>query len=69
MISNYELYGTEDVPPVPKEVAIERLILLKARLSYLVNLPFMEQRPSLENEVLKAMEFWRKMSNMEEAGI
>ena len=64
MISNLELYGTNDVPPVPKEVALERIVLLKKHLktidvsnSYTTKL------------ILDAIDHWTKLANLADVGV
>jgi hypothetical protein len=69
LLANLELYGTEDVPPIPKHIADERIALLKEHLSVLRSLPFMEQKPHIEYEVLKAMRHWKQLSNQEDVGL
>jgi hypothetical protein len=69
MIRNKELYGTDDVPPIPKEIADERMVLLQANLEREVDKPFSEHNPSLQLEIMKAIRFWKKLSRQEDAGL
>ena len=39
-----KLYGTENVPPIPKEVADERLKLLNKNLKALANNSYTEEK-------------------------
>jgi hypothetical protein len=69
MITNLELYGTEDVPPVPKAVANERITLLRLHLEKLRALPFEHQQNYTEVKVIEAIAFWKKLSDQEDVGI
>jgi len=69
MITNKTLYGTDDVPPIPKDIAQKRIDLLYSNLRREVNKPFKEQNAYLQAQILKAMGFWKKMANMEDAGL
>ncbi len=66
MISNMELYGTNDVPKVPEKVCNERIGLLKERLEVLVSVHFMEQNNDLINKVQEGITFWTKLRDGEE---
>ena len=61
MKSNKELYGTENVPQVPQEIANKRLELLRIRLHDLLSVHYMEQNTHLINEVQKAIKFWEAL--------
>lgn len=64
MISNLELYGTNYVPTVPKEVADARLALLKNRLEEVMSVkPHWDS--NLVGKILKAQDFWRKLRDGE----
>jgi hypothetical protein len=69
MLTNLELYGTEDVPPVPKEVANERIILLKENLIKQLKLPTEEQSSHTQTKIVEGIKFWRKLSDQEDVGI
>ena len=69
MLSNLELYGTEDVPPVPKFVADERIEILEHHLEEQLALPFQEQNNFTQTKILVAIRFWKKMSNQEDTGL
>ena len=69
MISDKELYGTENVPPVPKEIADKRIDLLMDNLERELAKPFDEQDPFIEYEIMKAIRFWRKLSKQEAVGL
>ena len=61
MITNLELYGTEDVPLVPAKVANRRINLLKERLKVLCSVHYMEQDNNLINRALEGVTFWTKL--------
>ncbi len=64
MISNLELYGTEKVPPIPKEIALGRIELLKA------NLETIDIADSGKTKlVVDAIKFWQRLGALEEVGI
>jgi len=65
MLTNKELYGTEDVPLVPKEVCNTRLELLKERMAELLSVNYMWQDNSTINEVEKAIKFWTTLRDGE----
>jgi len=69
MITNLELYGTDNVPPVPKEVADKRIEMLKANLATDVRKHYSEQDNHIQSEILKAIRFWQRLSNQEETGL
>ena len=66
MGTNLELYGTTDVPVIPKEVANERLELLKSNLSGLLCVHYMDQDNDLINAVQKAIKHWEQLRDGEE---
>jgi hypothetical protein len=66
MRNNIELYGTNDVPLVPKEVANERLELLNSNLSGLLEVHYMYQDNDLIREVQKAIRHWTQLRDGEE---
>ena len=62
MLSNTELYGTEDVPQIPQEVIDKRIELLTARFKELISVHYMKQDNQTINQVVKAREFWRNIN-------
>jgi len=66
MRTNRELYGTDDVPVIPKEVANERLELLKSNLSGLLEVHYMHQDNDLINAVQRAIKHWERLRDGEE---
>ena len=69
MLSNKLLYGTDDVPPIPKEVADERVELLRENLKREMDKPLMRQNNNTQYQILKAIRFWYKVSNREDMGL
>ena len=65
MLSNLELYGTEDVPVIPKEVCDERLKLLRNRLEELMSSHYMNRDNNAINNVLKVQEHWKRLRDGE----
>ena len=61
MLSNLELYGTNDVPRVPKKTCNIRLALLKKHMRELLSVHFMEQDNNTMNEVTKAIKHWEQL--------
>ena len=68
-MTNYELYGTEDVPPIPKEVAMQRITLLQKNLDRELQRPFKEQNSYKVSQILKAIDFWSKMAKLNDVGV
>ena len=66
MLTNLELYGTEDVPRVPADVCNERIAMLKNRLEVEASKFFMEQDNNLINTLLKAIKHWQRLRDGEE---
>ena len=66
MLSNLELYGTNDVPKVDKKTCNIRLYLLKEHMKKLLSVHFMEQDNNTINEVTKAINHWKRLKNGEE---
>ena len=66
MISNKELYDTENVPQVPVEICDKRIEILKEHMAKLLNVHYMHQDNNTINEVEKAIKFWTKFKNGEE---
>ena len=69
MLSNEILYGTDDVPPIPKEVADARIELLRENLKREMDKPLMRQNNNTQYQILKAIRFWYKVSNREDMGL
>ena len=65
MLSNYELYGTDDVPQIPKEIANERIELLNTHLDKLLAVHYLKQDQVLINNVLDAKKHWAKLRDGE----
>lgn len=59
MTSNLELYGTEDVPPIPAKVADDRIELLNKHLKALLAMPY-KVRPNI-TPISNAIDFWEKL--------
>lgn len=60
MQSNEYLYGTDDVPPIPKEVIDGRIKLLKEHLDKLLEEPFAIGSTRVK-DVYNAINFWSKL--------
>lgn len=65
MKKDERLYGKGvKVPKIPKDIIDERTKLLKAHLAYImVDFPSVDN--SVLNDILDAIEFWRKMGDDE----
>ena len=61
MITNLELYGTDDVPRVPHSVTNPRISLLKERLAELLAVHYMEQDNNTIRKVEEGIVFWTKL--------
>ncbi len=66
MITNLELYGREDVPPIPEHVANFRIALLKENLKKLTSVHWTAQDNSVINNIIKAIGFWERLRDGEE---
>ena len=66
MLSNLALYGTSDVPRVPKTVCNRRLKLLNDHMKKLLSVHFMYQDNQTMNEVDRAIKHWKKLRDGEE---
>ena len=64
MITNLELYGTEVVPPIPREVAEARIKLLQVHLKE-VDIG----NCYLTKKITDAIKFWSRLAGLEEVGI
>ena len=69
MLTNLELYGRDDVPPVPKNIADERIEMLRENLKIQLEMPLKKQSSYLQTRILEGIKFWQKLSNQEDAGI
>ena len=69
MLTNLELYGTDNVPPVPKKVANDRIALLQMHLKVETDKPPLEQKNYTQVKIIEAIRFWRKLSNQEDTGV
>jgi len=65
MITNLELYGTENVPKVPKKVCNERLALLEVHLKKVMSKHWMEHDNHTINLILSAKRHWAKLRDGE----
>ena len=65
MLTNMELYGTDDVPTVDKETCNRRLYLLDKRLKDLLKVGYMDHNNYLINKVMKAQKHWVKLRDGE----
>ena len=59
--NNSYLYGTEDVPEIPKCVIEQRLYLIEKNLTLVLDQPMNERDTEKQNYLLKAREFWTEM--------
>ncbi len=66
MISNFELYGREDVPRVPMHVANFRIALLKENLAVHMNNHYSEWNTYIIKKMLTAISHWEKLRDGEE---
>ena len=66
MLTNLELYGTNDVPPVPKDVCNVRIDLLKEKLLEEGKVHYMNQDNNKLNTLIKGIDFWTKLRDGEE---
>jgi len=58
--SNTYLYGTEDVPPIPKEVIDARIALLTTHMGKLLEEPYAIGTTRVK-AVSDAIDFWEKL--------
>jgi len=66
MLSNQELYGTDDVPKVPEDVCNERIALLQNRLKEEADKHFMLQSNDMLNKLQSGIKFWQRLRDGEE---
>ena len=69
MLDNRTLYGTDHVPPIRKEDADARIEMLQLNLEREMSKPVMCQNNFIQYEILKAIRFWKMMSNQEDTGL
>ena len=69
MLTNKTLYGCDHVPPIRKEDADARIEMLKLNLEREMSKPVMNQSNFIQYEILKAIRFWKRMSNQEDTGL
>ncbi len=58
---NTYLYGTEDVPEIPKCIIEQRLYLIERNLKLVLDQRFQVRDTEKQNYLLKAREFWTEM--------
>jgi hypothetical protein len=61
-----QLYGTDNVPRVPAEVANPRIEMLKERIAYLRTQPYSEINNYTVNEALKGIKHWTRLRDGED---
>ena len=66
MLTNMDLYGTDDVPLVPAEVCDPRIKLLQERLKKLMEVHWMERDNHLVDQVVAGITFWKRLRDGEE---
>lgn len=69
MLTNIELYGTDHIPPIRKSDADVRIEMLELNLEREMSKPMMEQNNYKQSCILKAIRFWKRMSNQEDTGL
>jgi len=57
------LYGTYDVPKVPKELIEQRLSILDDTLEKLLSVHYISRDSYRINAILKAINFWKTINN------
>lgn len=65
MLSNKELYGTEDVPLIPRKVADKRIELLRSRLKDLMASGRLTKDTYTINKILEGITFWTNLKEGE----
>lgn len=60
MKTNLHLYGTEDVPPLPRKAINARIKLLKEHMNELLKAPNAVGTTRV-NDVVAALNFWEKL--------
>jgi len=64
MKSNSRLYGEGvEVPIVPKEIAEQRIVLLKRNLNKVLDTDYRNRDYLLLSEISKAIDFWSNISS------
>lgn len=66
-MTNLELYGTEDVPPIPADICNERIRMLDERLFDELAKPVYTQDGFLIKKIGDSIRFWKKMRDGENA--
>ncbi len=61
--TNMELYGTDDVPSIPRSILKERIELLDIKLSELLSVGIYQRDNKMINAVLKAKKFWQDINH------
>ena len=69
MLDNRTLYGCDYVPPIRKEDADARIEMLQLNLEREMSKPVMYQNNFIQYEILRAIAFWKMMSNQEDTGL
>ena len=62
MHSKEYLYGDAEVEPIPEELIVRRVEVLKEHLSELMVVPMMERDTKRYTAVLSAIDFWEKLN-------
>ncbi len=68
MRTNLEVFGTNEVTPIPPELIEERLMLLKRKMAELTLVHYMNQDIQAINQCRKDMDFWIAIKEGEEDG-
>jgi len=63
--TNLEVFGTDEVTPIPKEIIEERLMLLKRKMGELLLPHYMNQDTASINQCTKDIEYWKDMRESE----
>lgn len=58
---NQYLYGTDEVPEIPKCILERRLELIELNLTKVLDVPMSERDNEKMNYLIKAREFWQEM--------
>jgi len=57
------LYGTEEVPMIPKEIIEKRINILNRNLEKLLKVSYMKREQERINKILKAINFWKDLNS------
>jgi len=63
MQSTEYIYGTNEVPEIPKEVIDARLVLLQEHLQKLLNIHYSKRDTARIARVFKAIKFWETIND------